>query len=199
MFKKIFGPTSDIIKEKIHDVMARKTSVSALRSGPATIGEGSKNEAAASSKVDEIVSPLTGELKPITEVPDQVFAGKMMGDGFAVLPTDGEIVSPVNGEVINLFPTKHAVGILSENGLEILVHFGTDTVKLDGKGFEVLVKQGGKVKAGQPILKVNLDFVKGKIPTTMTPILFTNLAGKEVILNKSGDVKAGDKDIITIK
>ena len=114
-------------------------------------------------KVDEnetIVSPIEGKILPITEVPDQVFSGKMMGDGFAIEPTEGTVVSPVNGEIVNVFPTKHAIGIQSEGGKEILIHFGIDTVKLNGEGFEALVAQGDKVKQGQPLLKVDLAFVK---------------------------------------
>ena len=141
-----------------------------------------------SSKVDEnetIVSPIEGKILPITEVPDQVFSGKMMGDGFAIEPTEGTVVSPVNGEIVNVFPTKHAIGIQSEGGKEILIHFGIDTVKLNGEGFEALVAQGDKVKQGQPLLKVDLAFVKENAPSIITPIVFTNLQqGQQVELKK---------------
>lgn len=124
----------------------------------------------------------------------------MMGDGFAIEPENGEVVSPVNGIITTFFPTKHAVGITADNGLELLVHFGIDTVELEGKGFEALAKQGDAIKAGQPILKVNLDEVKSKVPSTITPIVFTNLPeGKTISINEGQMVKKGQKGIVTIK
>lgn len=108
-----------------------------------------------------------------------------MGDGFAIEPTEGTVVSPVNGEIVNVFPTKHAIGIQSEGGKEILIHFGIDTVKLNGEGFETLVAQGDKVKQGQPLLKVDLAFVKDNAPSIITPIIFTNLQqGQQIELKK---------------
>lgn len=141
---------------------------------------------------------MAGEVKPITEVPDPVFAEKMMGDGFCVFPTDGRVVSPVAGEVVNLFPTLHAVGIATSDGLEILVHVGIDTVKLQGEGFKALVKQGARVTAGQPLLEVDLALVGPKVPSLATPIVFTNLEGREWALTRQGTVKAGD-EVATVK
>src|SRR5690625_6286781 len=89
---------------------------------------------------EEITMPMKGKLLPITDVPDDVFAGKMMGDGFAIVPEEGLVVSPVNGKIINVFPTKHAIGIQSEGGREILIHIGIDTVNLKGEGFETLIR-----------------------------------------------------------
>ncbi|CKE41347.1 PTS system%2C beta-glucosides-specific IIA component [Streptococcus pneumoniae] len=123
-----------------------------------------------------------------------------MGDGFAIEPTEGTVVSPVNGEIVNVFPTKHAIGIQSEGGKEILIHFGIDTVKLNGEGFEALVAQGDKVKQGQPLLKVDLAFVKENAPSIITPIVFTNLQqGQQVELKKDGNVKKGENAIIDIQ
>lgn len=145
MLKKIFGVLQRVGKDLMLPVaLLPAVGIKTASTPVPTLKEEVK---VASGKIDEIVFPLTGEMKSITEVPDQVFAGKMIGDGFAVLPTDGTVVSPVNGEIVNLFPTKHAIGILSENGLEILIHFGINTIQLKGKGFETLVQQDYKVKA----------------------------------------------------
>jgi glucose PTS system EIICBA or EIICB component len=132
-------------------------------------------------------------------VPDQVFSQKMMGDGFAIMPTDGTVVSPVDGKIINVFPTKHAIGIESAAGHEILIHVGIDTVKLNGQGFEALVKQGDEVKKGQPILQVDLEYVKNNAPSIVTPIIFTNLQAQEAIrVTKQGAVTKGEDRIAEI-
>ncbi len=191
----IFGPKSDTLKSQIHDIMSGRTP-HVEKEEPVKVEE-------APQKVDEnetIVSPIEGKILPITEVPDQVFSGKMMGDGFAIEPTEGTVVSPVNGEIVNVFPTKHAIGIQSEGGKEILIHFGIDTVKLNGEGFEALVAQGDKVKQGQPLLKVDLAFVKENAPSIITPIVFTNLQqGQQIELKKDGNVKKGENAIIDIQ
>ncbi|MFB9762015.1 glucose-specific PTS transporter subunit IIBC [Ectobacillus funiculus] len=193
----IFGPKSDTLKSQIHDIMKGRTPQIVKEVQPA---QPVKAEQAAATKEEVIVAPIEGKLVPITEVPDQVFAGKMMGDGFAIEPAEGTVVSPVNGEIINAFPTKHAIGILSEGGKEILIHFGIDTVKLNGEGFELLVSQGDKVKQGQPLLKVDLDFVKANAPSVTTPVVFTNLKeGQEIVIKKQGNVAKGEKDVVAIK
>ena len=146
-----------------------------------------------------LLAPLKGEIKPITEVPDQVFAGKMMGDGFAIVPAEGMIVSPVNGKIVNLFPTKHAIGILSDTGREILIHVGIDTVNLKGQGFETLVSENDIIEQGQPLLKVDLNYIKEHATSTITPIVFTNLAeGEKVVINKQGQVELKQEGIIKI-
>ncbi|MBM7646548.1 PTS system N-acetylglucosamine-specific IIC component [Scopulibacillus daqui] len=150
--------------------------------------------------MNQIASPLKGEIMPISEVPDQVFSQKMMGDGFAVNPEEGELVSPVNGTIKTLFPTKHAIGIESEDGLEILIHVGLDTVNLKGEGFDLLVQEGENITQGQKLMKFDLQGIKEKVPSVVTPIVFTNLPeGKEIKLNKTGKVNFGEKDIIDIK
>ncbi len=190
----IFGPKSDTLKSQIHDIMKGRTPQIVKEVQPA------KAEQAVTTDAEVIVAPIEGKLVPITEVPDQVFAGKMMGDGFAIEPAEGTVVSPVNGEIINAFPTKHAIGILSEGGKEILIHFGIDTVKLNGEGFELLVSQGDKVKQGQPLLKVDLDFVKANAPSITTPVVFTNLKeGQEIVIKKQGNVAKGEKDVVAVK
>lgn len=146
---------------------------------------------------ERFVSPIKGEIKPITDVPDLIFSGKMLGDGFAIVPKNGMIVSPVNGKVLNLFPTKHALGLLSDSGREILIHVGIDTVKLKGKGFEALVSEGDRVELGQQLLQVNLDFIKLKAPSIITPIVFTNLAqGESIRIKKTGIINHKEENII---
>ena len=190
----IFGPRSEIIKSQMQDIMAGKTP------RPTEIVMEKTEPKSANSTEETFVSPLTGELKPITDVPDQVFAEKMMGDGFAIVPTHGTVVAPVDGKIVNLFPTKHAIGIESNAGREILIHVGLDTVHLEGKGFEAFVSQGDQVEKGQPLLQVDLDYVKEHAPSIMTPIVFTNLKEDEAVhVNKQGSVEIGDKDIISIQ
>ena len=107
----------------------------------------------------------------------------MVGYGFAIKPTDGKVVSPVNGKVVTLFPTKHAIGLVADNGTEILIHIGIDTVKLKGEGFT------SKVEQGPVLMEVDLDYVEKNAPSIITPIVFTNLeAGKAVTITKSGNL-----------
>ncbi|WP_242219160.1 glucose-specific PTS transporter subunit IIBC [Bacillus cereus group sp. BfR-BA-01380] len=189
----IFGPKSDTLKSQIQDIMAGRA-VHVTKEVPAKV------EAPVQKDTNEVIAiPIEGKILPITEVPDQVFSGKMMGDGFAIEPTEGTVVSPVNGEIVNVFPTKHAIGIQSEGGKEILIHFGIDTVKLNGEGFEALVSQGDKVTQGQPLLKVDIAFVKENAPSIITPIVFTNLQeGQQVEIKKQGNVKTGETSVIDI-
>lgn len=136
--------------------------------------------------------PLTGTVKPITEAPDPAFAKKMLGDGFCVDPTIGKVYSPVNGNIVTVFPTKHAIGIQADTGHEILIHFGIDTVNLNGEGFEVHVEAGDKVQAGDLLLDVDMDGIKDRIPSLVTAVVITNLDGKTVELSKVGEAKQGD-------
>lgn len=121
-----------------------------------------------------IVSPLTGNVRSLENVPDPVFAQKMMGDGFAIEPTDGVVVSPIHGEVVQVFPTKHAVGLRSDEGLEILIHVGIDTVHMHGEGFEAYVKAGDRVKVGDLLLSFDLALVQQKAKSLLTPVVITN-------------------------
>jgi glucose PTS system EIICBA or EIICB component len=202
----IFGPRSETIKGQMKDIMEGRRPRATVKTpekgveqqieeiNPEALQTARKNED------DGFVAPLKGELKPITEVPDQVFAGKMMGDGFAIVPSEGMVVSPVNGKIVNLFPTKHAIGILSDTGREILIHVGIDTVNLKGQGFETLVAENDVIEKGQPLLKFDLDFIKEKATSTITPIVFTNLAeGEKVVIVKEGQVELKQVGVITIK
>ncbi|GGE15785.1 hypothetical protein GCM10011571_16780 [Marinithermofilum abyssi] len=133
-------------------------------------------------------------------MPDEVFAGKMMGDGFGIEPAAGAVVSLVDGKVVNLFPTKHAIGVESAYGCEILIQIGLDTVKLNGRGFEALVSEGDSICQGQPLPKVDLDYVRVHAPSIVTPVVFTNLPEEKVVhLRKQGSLKQGTSGIVTIE
>lgn len=191
----IFGPRSEIIKGQMQDVMSGKRPRTVVEEQPSTVATTPKNE-----EEEVFVSPIKGEVTPLSEVPDQVFSQKMMGDGFAIKPTEGTVVSPVNGTIVTFFPTKHAIGIQSDAGREILIHVGIDTVNLEGKGFEALVEQGEKVKIGQPLLKVDIDYIEKQATSIMTPIIFTNLfEGESVVINKMGSVELKEEHIDRIE
>ncbi|OMD78460.1 MULTISPECIES: glucose-specific PTS transporter subunit IIBC [Paenibacillus] len=199
----IFGTRSDTIKSQIQDVINGKTpaaSAAPVVVAPEPEEEQQAGEAGEAIIKEDIVSPVNGELLDITEVPDPVFSQKMTGDGFAFLSGDGKIASPVYGKVFNVFPSKHAIGIMSDGGKEVLVHIGVNTVKLKGQGFTVLVEEGDLVAAGQPIMEVDLEYVKAHAPSVISPVIFSNLPeGSSVTLKKPGKVSIGDQDIITIQ
>ncbi|MEN2666887.1 PTS sugar transporter subunit IIA [Listeria aquatica] len=125
-------------------------------------------------KDESIYAHATGNFVPLEEVPDPVFSGKMMGEGIAIKPTDGTIVAPVDGEIIQLAETKHAFGIRTALGEEILVHIGLETVALKGEGFEVLTKMGEKVKKGEPLIKADLAYIEENATSTIVPMVVTN-------------------------
>ena len=125
-------------------------------------------------KTAQLVSPLAGQVKPLSQATDPVFSSGVMGQGVVIEPSQGELVSPVNGTVTVLFPTKHAVGIVSEEGVEMLMHIGMDTVSLDGKGFEAHVAQGDKVVVGQQLISFDMDVIKEAGLVTETPVIITN-------------------------
>lgn len=128
-----------------------------------------------SKKKSESLRPvMTGEVVNLEKVPDLVFSQKMLGDGFAVVPTNGMVVAPIDGTIVQIFPTNHAFGIITEQGLEILVHIGIDTVELKGEGFKRLVDVDQMVKAGTPIIEIDLEFVKAHAKSVITPVVITN-------------------------
>ncbi|WP_079504139.1 glucose-specific PTS transporter subunit IIBC [Mesobacillus jeotgali] len=205
----IFGPRSETIKGQMKDIMsgkkprpletnqAKEVEQQIEEVNPEALQTHLDTDPAVPAEI--FVSPIKGEIKPITEVPDQVFSGKMMGDGFAIVPTEGTIVSPVDGKIVNVFPTKHAIGVLSEAGREILIHVGIDTVNLKGQGFETLVSENDTVTKGQPLLKVDLGYIKENATSIITPIVFTNLSeGESIVINKQGNVDVNEENIITI-
>lgn len=151
------------------------------------------------SFTDELTAPVNGHLIALADVPDDVFSTGMMGNGVAIEPNDGNIVSPVNGTIQAVFPTKHAIGIIGENNEEILIHMGLDTVSLEGKGFETLIEAGQTVKAGDPISKMDLNVIKEAGLATVIPVLVTNSADFGSVTGVDAqDVQVGDT-IITVK
>ena len=148
----------------------------------------------------KFLAPIEGRLVDLTHVPDGVFAQKVMGDGFAIDPANGEVSSPVAGLVTSFMEdTRHAVGITADDGLEILIHIGIDTVNLGGEGFVGLVKQGDRIDAGQPLLKVDLEFIRRKVPSLISPVIFLNLPeGMAVTVQEGRIVKRGDNDFFTV-
>lgn len=146
----------------------------------------------------EVVSPLAGQVKLLSQATDPVFSSGVMGQGVVIEPSQGELVSPVNGTVTVLFPTKHAVGIVSEEGVEMLMHIGMDTVSLDGKGFEAHVEQGDKVVVGQQLISFDMDVIKKAGLVTETPVIITNQDDfqADVEGNLPRDINRGD-DLMT--
>lgn len=133
-----------------------------------------------------ISSPLKGEVLPLSQVKDEVFSSGALGTGIAVEPAEGKVVAPVDGEVASLFPTKHAVGMRTENDIEILIHIGIDTVELDGAYFEAHVEQGQKVKKGQLLVSFDVEKIREAGYVTQVPVILTNLGKYE-------DVKMTEK------
>lgn len=122
----------------------------------------------------KIKAPVSGLCVDLDEVPDEVFSKRMMGDGVAIRPTEGLFVAPADGELVMLFKTGHAYGMILDNKVEILIHIGIDTVELQGEGFEILAAQGTRVSSGTPIVRVDLDFIRQKGYDPITPIIITS-------------------------
>ncbi|WP_085991054.1 PTS sugar transporter subunit IIA [Oceanobacillus senegalensis] len=147
-----------------------------------------------------LAAPVTGEVVALEDVQDPVFSQKMMGDGIAVQPSSGEVVAPVNGKIVQVFPTKHAVGILADNGAEILIHIGLETVGLNSEGFTAHVGEGDMVKKGEKLISFDLEVVREKAKDTITPMIVTNTddMSKITVLDKK-EVTAGQDEILTVK
>lgn len=147
-----------------------------------------------------LVAPVDGKIIDLSEVQDPVFAQKMAGDGVAIETTGDTIVSPAAGKLSFIFKTNHAFGLNLENGAEVLVHIGLDTVALEGEGFERLASEGAIVKAGEPIIKINRALITDKGYSLITPVLITNFDSVSEIKGNTGDiVKAGESEILTYK
>lgn len=147
-----------------------------------------------------IASPLTGRAMPLSEAPDEVFASGAMGKGIAIEPTEGVVKSPVNGTVVTIFPTGHAIGLVTENGAEILIHIGLDTVNLEGRGFEKLVASGDKVEAGQELVRFDIALIKAAGYQTVTPIIVTNSPDyADILVTAETDIQQGDYLFTAVK
>lgn len=149
---------------------------------------------------ETILAPLSGRVTELSEVPDPTFSQKMMGDGLAIVPSEGEVVSPVDGEIVQFFHTKHAIGIRSLSGAEILIHVGLETVSMNGEGFEGHVKEGDKVKAGDKLISFNIDLIKEKAADIITPIVITNGENVESLDKLSAvDAVKGQTELFQLK
>ncbi|WP_071392960.1 PTS sugar transporter subunit IIA [Bacillus tuaregi] len=145
---------------------------------------------------EQVMAPLTGKTVTLEDVPDPVFSQKMMGDGMAIIPADKQVYAPVDGEIVNVFATKHAITMRTKAGAEILIHMGLETVELKGEGFNILVQDGTKVTKGQPIAEFDIEKVSSLGKEIITPIILLN--GEEFKLeNKlTSATTTGGKDII---
>lgn len=151
------------------------------------------------NKTLELASPITGNILPIEEVPDKVFADKMIGDGLAIEPKKGKILSPVDGTIVTIFPTNHAIGLQSKEGLEILIHIGLDTVELKGEGFNRILQEGEVVKKGDLLMEFDIEKIKEAKKSTITPIIITNMDKVKEIRKNSGEVEAGQQILFTVE
>ena len=192
----IYGPRVTVIKSKLEEYLQSpesdlETEIQVIEE-PETESEKEKGTVDESLKISEVfTSPIDGEIAGITETPDDVFSQKMVGDGVVIFPTGNKIYAPCDASLDVLFPTKHALGLTSLNGTEILIHIGIDTVKLEGKGFKSFVNQGDQVKKGDLLLEMDLDYISQNSPSTAIPIVFTNLKeNQKVKIIKIGKVKA---------
>lgn len=196
-FQVIFGTESDMLKEEIKQLMAQG-GVTTVK----TVGSITKTNSASGAPTTNglvVKSPMNGEVVKMENVPDETFAAKILGEGIAIKPSEGVVYSPVQGQVAQLFRTNHAIGIVTADGVELLIHIGIDTVEMDGKGFKALVAQGDTVNVGDKLIEFDLKLIEKEAKSTITPIVITNshdLGGLEVL--KSGKVQVGD-DLLQVK
>lgn len=185
----IYGPKADVLKSDIQDILDSGEIIPETL--PSQMTEAQQNTVQFKGLTEEVYSVADGQVIALEQVKDPVFAQKMMGDGFAVEPANGNIVSPVAGTVSSIFPTKHALGLVTEAGLEVLVHIGLDTVSLEGKPFTVHVAEGQKVAAGDLLVTADLDAIRAAGRETSTVVVFTNAeAIKSVKLEQTGSLAA---------
>ena len=195
----IYGPQVAVIKSNLETYLETAPEVEP-EDAPAAVAEEKPAEAAAQEAAPSstgekhtLCSPVTGTVHPITEAPDDAFASKMMGDGFFVYPTVGEVLAPADGEVVFVFDTKHAIGMKSADGTEYLLHIGVDTVALGGKGFEVFVEAGQQVKKGDRLMKFDIDYIRANATSDACLVIFTGLPeGTSVEMTATGEIKALD-------
>ena len=194
----IYGSKVTVIKSNLEDYLETAPNEEYHASAAEKIheeeasGDGTR-KAQKVIKTVMIASPITGVAAPLSDTPDEVFSNKMLGDGAAVTPVDNIVRAPEDGEVAFVFDTKHAIGFMTESGISLLIHVGIDTVKLDGKGFEVFVENGQRVKKGEPMMKLDLDYLKANAPSVMSPVICSEMEeNQKVRLIKTGDIQAGD-------
>lgn len=147
----------------------------------------------------DIVAPLSGEIVNIEDVPDVVFAEKIVGDGIAIKPSGNKMVAPVDGKIGKIFETNHAFSIESENGIELFVHFGIDTVELKGEGFKRIAEEGQLVKKGDVIIEFDLPLLEEKAKSTLTPVVISNMDEIKEMIKLAGQVTVGETPVIRIK
>ena len=186
----VYGPKADVLKSDIQDILDSGMVIPEVN---VAAKEETKAKTAATGESVDLVAVANGEVIAIEAVADPVFSGKMMGDGFAVEPTDGTIVSPVNGTIKSVFPTKHAIGIETKEGVEVLVHMGIDTVSLEGKPFSVKVKEGDQVQAGQVLAQVDLESLQQADKKATMIVVFTNMDKIQAFeLTQKGSQQSGN-------
>ena len=193
----IYGPNVTVIKSNLEDYLEKAPNTYAeTEEAVAEAAEEKQTQETGSQEIKETIiisSPITGIAADLSTAPDEAFAQKMMGDGAVVTPEDPYVRAPEDGEVAFVFDTKHAIGFITDSGISLLIHVGIDTVKLNGEGFEALVESGQTVKKGEPMLKLDLDYLKEHAPSVTSPVLCTELEDNQRIhLLKDGPVKAGE-------
>lgn len=185
----VYGPKADVLKSDIEDLLASGVDIPEPVIAESTTGVPTTNFL---GKKKDFVAVATGEVIPMAQVNDPVFSQKMMGDGFAVKPLEGEVVAPISGKVLSVFPSKHAIGLQTEEGIEVLVHMGIDTVEMATPAFESFVKEGQSLKAGTKLAKMNLDVIEQAGKETTIIVAFTNSDKVEqVVINQLGTTTAG--------
>ena len=190
----IYGPRVSVIKSDLEEYLQDPVEIET----PAVIEAKEEPETPVQTISEVFVSPLKGEAKLITETPDPTFAQKMMGDGIVIFPEAGDVYAPCDATIQFVFDTKHAIGMTSSEGIEILIHAGIDTVKLGGKGFKVLVENGQKVAKGDKLMEIDLEYIRANAPSDAVPLVFTNLGEHHLELLKLGQVVPGD-ELIRVK
>ncbi|EGO6645628.1 PTS transporter subunit EIIC [Enterococcus faecalis] len=185
----VYGPKADVLKSDIEDLLASGVDIPEPVIAESTAGVPTTNFL---GKKKDFVAVATGEVIPMAQVNDPVFSQKMMGDGFAVKPLEGEVVAPISGKVLSVFPSKHVIGLQTEEGIEVLVHMGIDTVEMATPAFESFVKEGQSLKAGTKLAKMNLDVIEQAGKETTIIVAFTNSDKVEqVVINQLGTTTAG--------
>lgn len=167
----IYGPRVSVIKSDLEEYLHHPSAIQPLAS--VEIKEPKEEEHELIQAV--FTSPINGEAKLINETPDATFAQKMMGDGIVIFPHDGNLYAPCDGKIQFVFDTKHAIGFISEEGVELLIHVGINTVDLKGQGFHVLVENGQTVKKGTKLMEFDLQYIREQASSDAVPLVFTNL------------------------